>query len=282
MDMNTSVKVREFYNRTPFPNYNLNNFKTKADLRTAASSFSVILDNSIPENASIIDVGTGTGQLSAFLSLRRKCVWGIDFSESSLNQSKLLKEKLGLDSWNLKKVDITDPEQIESIGLRFDYVLCLGVLHHTPNAYLSFKNIVRILKPGGYLAIGLYNKFGRIPHRIRVMLANTVFRNNNKIKDYFIRIQIGNTQDNEKIKGWWNDQYLHPHETSHTIGEVLRWFKKNKIEYYQTIPSSNFFDSSNIEISGVWNKFNERYPYLPERFLKQLYWIWKTQHEGGY
>ena len=209
-------------------------------------------------------------------------MWGIDFSEGSLNKASLLKQKLVLNSLYLKQVDIMEPKQIESIGVKFDYVLCLGVLHHTPNAYAGFKNILKLLKTGGYLAIGLYNTFGRIPQKARILLTKAVFKNNTKVKDWFIRMQIGDVRDKERARGWWNDQYLHPHETSHTIGEVLRWFKKNKVEYYQTVPSLRFFDQSNMEISGVWNNYNESYPYLPVSFCKQLSWIWKTQHEGGY
>lgn len=95
--------VQQFYNKTPFPDYELERFKSKEDLKITAYPFAKILDRSIPEDASVIDVGTGTGQLSAFLSLRRKCVWGIDFSDTSLNKAKALKQKLGLDTWHLKK-----------------------------------------------------------------------------------------------------------------------------------------------------------------------------------
>jgi 2-polyprenyl-3-methyl-5-hydroxy-6-metoxy-1,4-benzoquinol methylase len=278
----TGEKVQKFYNKTPFPDYELDRFNSKEDLDISSYPFARTLDRSIPKDASILDVGTGTGQLSAFLSLKRKCVWGIDFSDSSLKKAKGLKEKLKLDSWNLKKVDILDPKQIEDIGIKFDYILCLGVLHHTGDAYKGFQNILKLLKPNGYVAIGLYNKYGRIPLKIRIALAKTIFRNNNKVKDWFIKMQIGEVEDKERARGWWNDQYLHPHETTHTIGEVIKWFKKNDINYYQTIPSSTLFDQSNMEIAGLWNKANEKKPSLLRRILKQLSWIWKTHHEGGY
>ncbi|MBI2653401.1 class I SAM-dependent methyltransferase [Candidatus Woesearchaeota archaeon] len=275
-------KVQNFYNKTPFPDYELDKFNSKDDLVISAYPFAKILDRSIPQNATVIDVGTGTGQLSAFLSLRRKCVWGIDFSDSSLNKARQLKEKLKLDSWHLKKVDILDSKQIEAIGMKFDYVLCLGVLHHTGNAYGGFKNILRLLKPKGYIAVGLYNKMGRVPLKMRKTLAKTIFKDNNKVKDWFIRMQIGDVEDKERARGWWNDQYLHPHETSHTIGEVLRWFKKNNIAYYQTVPASTPFYQGNLEIAGVWNDTNEAYPNFPIRAYNQISWIWKTHHEGGY
>ncbi len=275
-------KVKYFYNVSPFPDYELDRFNNKEDLELAAYPFPKILDRSIPIDASVIDVGTGTGQLAAFLSLRRKCVFGIDFSNFSLNKAEALKKKLNLNTLHFKNVDILDVRQIDDIKMKFDYVLCLGVLHHTGNARQSFKNILKLLKPGGYIAIGLYNKLGRTPLKIRKFLAGTIFKDNENIKNWFIKMQIGNLEDKERTRGWWNDQFLHPHETTHTVGEVLRWFKENNIEYYQTIPSLTPFDNSNLEIAGVWNNTNEIRPIFPIRWYKQLSWIWQTDREGGY
>jgi 2-polyprenyl-3-methyl-5-hydroxy-6-metoxy-1,4-benzoquinol methylase len=271
--------VQNFYNQTPFPDYDLSRFNSKKDLEIQAYPFAKILDRGIPESASVIDVGTGTGQLSSFLSLRRRKVVGIDFSDSSLNKARQLKEKLNLKSLELKKVNLMSSEEIEKLG-QFDYVLCMGVLHHTGNAYEGFKNILKLVKPGGYIAVGLYNSFGRIPLKIRILAAKTIFKNNQSIKDYFIKIQIGDVEDKERARGWWNDQYLHPHETTHTLGEVIKWFNKNNIEFYQSIPSGNPFDKGDLEISGIWNKENK--PSFLFRILSQLKWIITTQKEGGY
>ena len=273
--------VQGFYNKTPFPDYDLARFNCKEDLSLAAYSFAKVLDRSIPANASVIDVGTGTGQLSAFLSLRRECVWGIDFSDSSLKKARSLKEKLQLDSWNLKKVDILDPVQIEAIGRQFDYVLCMGVLHHTGDAYKAFQNIMKLVKPGGYVAIGLYNSYGRILLKKRIFLSKTIFKNNNAVKDKYIRMQIGDVEDKERARGWWNDQYLHPHETTHTVGEVIGWFKKNSIQFFHTVPSTSLFSESAVDISGVWHK-KEKSPSFIVQLYKQLGWIKSTNREGGY
>ena len=282
MENKISTTVQTFYNTTPFPDYELERFNSKEDLKLSAQSFSKILDRSIPSDASVIDIGTGTGQLATYLALRRKMVWGVDFSNKSLAKAQALKKKLGLDSLNLKKVDIIQPEEVRGIGTQFDYALCLGVLHHTGDPYQGFSNALKLVKPGGYIAIGLYNKPGRILLKIRRFLATKIFKNNKRLNDWFIRLQIGKTEDREKIRGWWNDQYLHPHESTHTVGEVLRWFRKNDIEYFQSVPSLNPFDESNLEIAGVWNRTGETYPNFLIRFYKQLEWIWKTHREGGY
>ena len=272
-------QVQKFYNKIPFPDYDLDQFNDKEDLVIKAGEFPNILDRSIPQKASIIDVGTGTGQLSAYLSLRRKKVFGIDFSDSSLNKAKALKKKLKLNSLTLKKVDILDSKQIEKLG-KFDYVLCLGVLHHTGNAYKAFKNILKLLKPNGYIAVGLYNRVGRIPLKVRIALSNTVFKNDQKIKDYFIKLQIGDVEDKERARGWWHDQYQHVHETTHTVGEVRRWFKKNNIECLETVPVTEWNTEGVLSIGGVFSK--EGYSNFLIRFYRQLTWLWKTHREGGY
>jgi hypothetical protein len=40
-----------------------------------------------------------------------------------------------------------------------------------------------------------------------------------------------------KRKAWFADQYQHPHESKHTIGEVLRWFDEEGIEFVRGVPS---------------------------------------------
>ncbi len=175
----------------------------------------------------------------------------------------------------MQKVDILDVKQVDAVGEKFDVVLCLGVLHHTGNAYLGFQNMLSLCKPGGLVAVGLYNRYGRIPLKVRIFLAKTLFKNNQKVKDEFIRLQIGDVEDKERARGWWNDQYLHPHETCHSIGEVLKWFDLNGVEFVQLIPNK-----PDLGIRGVWNKEDKLNKI--SRAIKQLTWIDKLDREGGY
>lgn len=275
-------RVRRFYNESPFPDFDLRRFETRAELANAAGPFARALDRSMPKAASVIDVGTGTGQLSAFLSLSRGTVWGIDFSHASLAKASQLKDKLGLTSWTLRQVDILDAAQVEGIGRAFDYVLCLGVLHHTEDPRRAFSNVVRLLRPGGYIALGLYNRLGRLPLKLRRLLVRSLFRDNDRVKDFFIRMQIGTVEDQERKRGWWNDQYAHPHELTHTIGEVLAWFRQHNVEYLQMLPPPVGSVSHTLELAGLWNPAGQRYPSPLTRLVTQFVWIVSTHHEGGY
>ena len=45
----------------------------------------------------------------------------------------------------------------------FDVAASSGVLHHTINPEKGFSELVRVLRPGGLLVIGLYGKYGLFP-----------------------------------------------------------------------------------------------------------------------
>ncbi len=274
--MDVAEAVKSFYDKTPFPDYDLSRFETIEDLRKSAYPFASYLNRVIPKDKSVIDVGCGTGQLAAYLSLDRKKVYGIDFSDGSLKKARALKEKLKLDSLTLSKEDIFNLKVKE----KFDYVLCNGVLHHTANPKLGFEKILELLERNGFIMIGLYNKYGRVPLKVRKFLIRTVLFNNKKVREWFIRQQITYLYDKTRFEGWYNDQYNHPHESSHTVKEVLKWFKESKVEYVNSIPTLRKFDNFSLDFENLFSKeeINEDSSHL----LVQLGWIFKTSREGGY
>jgi len=271
-----TFKVKDFYNRTPFPDFELDRFNSKDDLIKNAFPFAKYLNEKIPKDASVIDIGCGTGQLVSLLSLERKNVVGTDLSDSSFAKAFKLKEKLDLRTLRLFQSDIFDMKLKE----QFYYVLCLGVLHHTKNAEEGFRKILELVKPGGYLVIGLYNKFGRLSLYLRKFLLHTIFMGNEKIKHLFLKKQILGFQDKEKFRGWYNDQFEHVHETTHTVSQVLRWFKDNNIEYMNSIPTLRLAYDFDINTQNLFDK--EEINLNSKHIINQLRWIFTTANDGGY
>src|SRR5215813_6483417 len=68
----------------------------------------------------------------------------------------------------------------------FDYVFCNDVLHHTADAYGAFENLCRLVKPGGYIAIGLYNTYGRLLLNLRRWIFHLT-RDKLSWLDFFMR-----------------------------------------------------------------------------------------------
>src|SRR5262249_33472981 len=111
----------------------------------------------------------------------------------------------------------------------FDVVLSSGVLHHTKDARKAFGAIVRKAKPGGIVIVGLYNWFGRLPTLARSKLIPILGQN----IDAVVRNHI---HDKRKTEIWIKDQYYNPHETWHSVDEVMEWFEEEGIEYRNCYP----------------------------------------------
>lgn len=220
-------KIKAFYEENPFPNYDgVQNFGDLV-LRGEKNSFAKGLLDSIGFNKLILECGCGTGQLSHFLSLNNNHVLGIDLSLSSLKLAVEHKKKNEVSRVGFVQMNIFD------LGIQdgtFDVVISTGVLHHTRDARAAFAEIVRKAKPGGLIVVGLYNSYARIPTWIRSKLIKFL----GPRIDYVVRNRI---RDRRKADIWVKDQYYNPHETWHSLGEVLSWFEENNVSYLNSYPA---------------------------------------------
>lgn len=187
----------------------------------------------------------------------------------------MLKKKLNLKNLTLRKEDILNLDLNE----KFDYVICTGVLHHTSDPYMGFKNALRLLKPGGYIIIGLYNKLGRKVLEMQRFLLHVLFSDNKTVRDAFLKPKIRYLGDKIRANAWYNDQFVHPHESTHTVAEVLEWFRKNNVEFINSAPPLGFFKDFSLEKYKMFEKqkIKPRNSYIGTQFK----WIFTTGHDGG-
>ncbi|MBI3784960.1 MAG: class I SAM-dependent methyltransferase [Deltaproteobacteria bacterium] len=268
--------VNEFYEANPFPGFDAGKYETRQDLVTRASWYARRLDAEIPFDAKVVDVGCGTGQLACFLALKKRAVLGIDYSQHSLDLAQTLKERLALKTVDFRRRNLLDWDLPPN---SFDYVFCNGVLHHTSDPYGGFCNLVKITKPGGRLVIGLYNRYGRLMLLVRRRIVALLSRIDPNAKDRAIRKQlVTHDTDEAKRHTWYADQYEHPHESTHTIDEVIEWFRKNNVTYVSSFPHAELFGKSKRIFRprqlAAWR--TGRAAHL----LVQLAWI-VTQNAGG-
>ena len=162
--------VKSFYEHTPFPNYE--DFESVGDLVKKARQgiFGRLLDEQIPYNIRILEVGCGTGQLSNFLSAAQRVVFGTDMCLNSLKLAQDFKNRHHLERVGFYQMNLFRPIfKAES----FPLVICHGVLHHVSDPFGGFRSIGSLVKKGGYIIVGLYNKYGRISTDIRRILMRT-------------------------------------------------------------------------------------------------------------
>lgn len=134
----------------------------------------------------------------------------------------------------------------------FDFIYSIGVLHHTPNCEAAFRRLVRLLKPGGRIAIWVYSGYNswyritdlyrrvttRLPPRLLYALcylAVPLYHLDRRLSRlpvllwgasllrYFLpcsphpdwRVRVLDTFD------WYSPRY----QSKHTYEEVFRWFE---------------------------------------------------------
>ena len=51
-----------------------------------------------------------------------------------------------------------DIENIQLLNKKFDFIECVGVLHHMDNPFIGLKKLSLSLKNGGIMFIGLYSE----------------------------------------------------------------------------------------------------------------------------
>ena len=228
-DGNSLTKIQsDFYNDIKFPNYDdVEDFGSLLD-KLRKNIFVKKLDEEIPMGSNILEAGCGTGQLGIALSRYARQIYGTDLSKGSLIEAKQFINSNDIKSVHLFRMNIFKLFFKENT---FDVIISNGVLHHTYNPKLAFSKLVRVLKPGGIIVIGLYHRYGRIIQKIRQSLIKN-FGDSFKFLDKRFREKISD----KKKYAWFLDQYKNPSETTHTYHEVLNWFKVENIEFLSSIP----------------------------------------------
>jgi SAM-dependent methyltransferase len=157
----------------------------------------------------------------------------------------------------------------------FDLVICNGVLHHTSDPFSGCQSISGLAKKGGYLSVGLYNTYGRIPQDIRRLIFRlTGYR----LKFLDARLRDSSISDARKHI-WFLDQYKNPRESKQTISDVLSWFDRSGVEFVNSIPKCRALEPFSpreklFEARSRGTKF--------DHFLVQLGMLLSGGREGGF
>ena len=225
--------IKAFYEETPFPNYD--DIESRESLVTKArhGRFAAALDEQLPEGAIVLDAGCGTGQLTNFLGLSwKRRVFGGDICLNSLLLANGFRERYRIANAAFLQMNLFRPPFRDN---SIDVVISNGVLHHTADARKGFEALLRKVRPGGLILIGLYNSYARLPTLWRRLaferFGPTV---------YFLDSRLTSGRINEsRWQAWFRDQYRHPHETRHSMHEVLGWFDAAGVDFLSSIPAAD-------------------------------------------
>lgn len=102
----------------------------------------------IPEGASVIELGSGTGTLLADLKPSRGL--GVDFSPAMTAAAKQRCPGLEFRTADAESLDL---------GEKFDYVVMQDLLGHLDDIWQAFRSLRRVTRPGTRIVITSYNPF---------------------------------------------------------------------------------------------------------------------------
>ena len=233
--------VANLYNTYPFPPDPLSDLEPPGyNWRwnwTSAYSFCTGMKPAT-QDIRILDAGCGTGSGTDYLiHLNPEAeVTAIDLSEKALEVAKERCQRSGVIENHAKPVEFFQLKLEEATQLEgeFDFINCVGVLHHLPEPEKGIQALAQKLKPGGILHIFVYAELGR--WEISLMQKAIALLQGDKRGDYRDGVKVGreifaNLPENNRIlqqeKKLWSmenhrdesfaDMYVHPQEIDYNV-----------------------------------------------------------------
>jgi SAM-dependent methyltransferase len=112
----------------------------------------------------VLDAGCGAGAFIDLVAPHAAEVWGIDLSDAV---EAAHRNSAPFDNVRIAQADLLAPPFADR---SFDFVYCIGVLQHTPDPRRAFSSIARLVRPGGRLAVWIYERAPWEPLKPRHLL----------------------------------------------------------------------------------------------------------------
>ena len=195
----------------------------------------------------ILDAGCGTGSSTDYLVHLnpQASVVGIDLSSGALRVAKERCRRSGASRVEFHHLNIYNVGQLEG---EFDFINCVGVLHHLPDPIRGIQNLALKLASGGIMHIFVYGELGR--WEISLMQQAIAILQGNKHGNYKDGVKIGRQlfaslpENNRLVKyeqeKWsfenqrdecFADMYVHPQEIDYNIDTLFELIQASGLKF---------------------------------------------------
>ncbi len=225
-----NLEVLDFYKTLPFNYKSSDEEEVKAVRNRKPEGLYPGISELLGPNVSVLEVGCGTGWLSNSLNYMYKSkITGIDFNPVAITRARGVAKLMGLDAkFLVEDLFLYEPDSL------FDLVVSFGVLHHTNNCEFAVRRICeKFVRKGGHVMIGLYHKWGRQPFLDYFDAMKKKGATEEEMLAEFRSLQ-SHIKDEVQLVSWFRDQVLHPHETLHTLKDMLPILKESGMELIST------------------------------------------------
>jgi 2-polyprenyl-3-methyl-5-hydroxy-6-metoxy-1,4-benzoquinol methylase len=228
--------------------------------------------------ARMLDFGCGTGERAIYYNHWGADLTMVEMNPKALNRARKIFTKYALGGSNYRFIEdsLFDVE----IDGKFDIVAADGVLHHTAGKKPGFDKLVSMLKPGGFVFLGLSTKAGFLQRNLQRFLIYRYADSEQSIVDLANKFFAENLDRAEKYghrsrMAIIYDTYVNPKIDTTSMGEILGWFREHDIQYYSSCPPTLPF-----QFADVPGKSNMEELMMQEEMaaLPELVWL-AHQHD---
>lgn len=189
--------------------------------------------------------GCGTSQAAKYAIRWPKArITGIDFSATGVRHTAELKRRHGLDNLDVRQLPL---ETVGELGLRFEHIVCTGVVHHLPDPEAGLAALRNILKPDGAMHLMVYAPYGRSGIYMLQDFFRRVLGPGAEVQDVVAALEalppkhpvVGllNEVPDFKTREGLADALLNPHDRAFSVPQLLellrasglafgRWFRQ--------------------------------------------------------
>jgi 2-polyprenyl-3-methyl-5-hydroxy-6-metoxy-1,4-benzoquinol methylase len=153
----------------------------------------------------VLEIGCGAGSVATSLAVAGAKVTAIDLTEQAIKLTKMHAASMGAE---LEAIQM-DAESMTFADQSFDFVFSWGVLHHSHDTERAFREVARVLKPGGKGLIMVYNK-----NSLRYYLKGLIW--------LLAKGKLFAGDTFETVQRHYTDGFYHRHFTPKELNDCLR------------------------------------------------------------
>lgn len=145
---------------------------TAEEIKNAGDQyFDIVSDDLLTKETTVLDMGCGSGRWTKYIAKKVKLVEAIDPSSAVYSASELNKDEKNV------RVSLASVSNIPFDDHTFDFVICLGVLHHIPDTQKALSDVVKKISKGGHLLLYLYYSLDNRSKGYKTLFnISTIFR----------------------------------------------------------------------------------------------------------
>jgi SAM-dependent methyltransferase len=203
------------------------------------------------EDCFILDVACGTGYTTLILAEAnpRAKIIAVDISPVSL---KIAEERLRYHGFDNVEYQVLALEDLNHLGLQFDYINASDILYLLPDIPLALKQLETVLKPRGIIRGNLHSYYQRFNYyRAQALFKQLGLLEGNPceveleiVRDFFLALD---DKADLKLKTWGYQKsedirdetilmnYLFQNDKGFTIPQLLDFLKQSDLELFSMV-----------------------------------------------